>query len=207
MKEILKKVIIKILSIMLVIVLSCGGVYILYNHFVNRALNTDKHEMRTNVEIVKEKLEATAELNTGSYLCTDILTRSDSKKFKDLKIPFTEKSFIISYDGTVKAGIKNLTKAKVTENEDTIIVKLPEIEITGADIDNNSFQKLEESNNIFNSISMEDLNDSQKELKDKMIDRAIEKGILDIAKKTAETLLGEMLASSTGEYEVKIEWQ
>ena len=135
------------------------------------------------------------------------MTRSDSKKFKDLKIPFTEKSFIISYDGTVKAGIKNLTKAKVTENEDTIIVKLPEIEITGADIDNNSFQKLEESNNIFNSISMEDLNDSQKELKDKMIDRAIEKGILDIAKKTAETLLGEMLASSTGEYEVKIEWQ
>ena len=84
---------------------------------------------------------------------------------------------------------------------------MPEIEITGADIDNNSFQKLEESNNIFNSISMEDLNDSQKELKDKMIDRAIEKGILDIAKKTAETLLGEMLASSTGEYEVKIEWQ
>ena len=40
-----------------------------------------------------------------------------------------------------------------------------------------------------------------------MIDRALEKGLLDIAKKTAETLLGEMLASSTGEYEVKIEWQ
>ena len=54
---------------------------------------------------------------------------------------------------------------------------------------------------------MEDLNDAQKELKDKMIDRAVEKGVLDIAKSNAETVLGGMLASPTGEYEVKIEWQ
>ena len=48
---------------------------------------------------------------------------------------------------------------------------------------------------------------AQKELKDKMIDRAVEKGVLDIAKSNAETVLGGMLASPTGEYEVKIEWQ
>ena len=95
----------------------------------------------------------------------------------------------------------------MVENGDTIIVKLPEVEITGADIDNDSFQKLDESNNIFNPISVEDLNDAQKELKDKMIDRAVEKGVLDIAKSNAETVLGGMLASPTGEYEVKIEWQ
>ena len=207
MKDIFKGVAIKILSIILVVVLLCGGGYLLYNHFVDSVLNKSEHETITNVEVVKEKLEATAELNTGSYLCTDVLTKSDSKKFKDWEIPFTEKSFIISYDGTVKAGIKDLTKAEVVENGDTIIVKLPEVEITGADIDNDSFQKLDESNNIFNPISVEDLNDAQKELKDKMIDRAVEKGVLDIAKSNAETVLGGMLASPTGEYEVKIEWQ
>ena len=42
------------------------------------------------------------------------------KKFRDWKIPFTEKSFIISYDGTVKAGIKDLTKAQVTQSGNTI---------------------------------------------------------------------------------------
>lgn len=207
MKDIFKGVAIKLLSIVLVVALLCGAGYLLYNRFVDNVSDKSEHETTTNVEVVKEKLEATAELNTGSYLCTDVLTKSDSKKFKDWEIPFTEKSFIISYDGTVKAGIKDLTKAEVEENGDTIIVKLPKVEITGADIDNDSFQKLDESNNIFNPISVEDINNAQKELKDKMIDRAVEKGVLDIAKSNAETVLGGMLASPTGEYEVKIEWQ
>ena len=48
-------------------------------------------------------------------MCTDVITQADSKKYKDWKIPFTEKSFIVQYDGTVKAGIKDLTKTQVSE--------------------------------------------------------------------------------------------
>ena len=105
MKDIFKGVAIKILSIILVVALLCGGGYLLYNHFVDNVLNKSEHETITNVEVVKEKLEATAELNTGSYLCTDVLTKSDSKKFKDWEIPFTEKSFIISYDEIGRAHV------------------------------------------------------------------------------------------------------
>ena len=50
-----------------------------------------------------------------------------------------------------------------------IIIKLPDVEITGIEIDNDSFEKLDESNNIFNPITVEDLNDAQKDLKDKML--------------------------------------
>ena len=71
-------------------------------------------------------------------------------------------------DRLVKAGIKDLTKADVSQDEDTIIIKLPDVEITGIEIDNDSFEKLDESNNIFNPITVEDLNDAQKDLKDKM---------------------------------------
>lgn len=45
------------------------------------------------------------------------------------------------------------------------------------------------------------------ELKEKMIDRAIEKGVLDIAKSNAETVISGMLESSAGDYDIKIEWQ
>ena len=83
-------------------------------------------------------------------MCTDVITQADSKKYKDWKIPFTEKSFIVQYDGTVKAGIKDLTKTQVSQKGETIIVRLPEVEITGIEIDNDSFEKLDESNNIFN---------------------------------------------------------
>lgn len=135
---------------------------------------------------------------------------SHERKFKTIKgwkIPLTRKSFVISYDGTVKAGIKNLTKAEVIPSEGNVVIKLPEIEITDITIDNDSFKIMDESNNIFNSISIGDLNDAQKELKKKMKESAVEKGVLDIAKNNAETLLSEMLKSPTGDYDVKVEWK
>ncbi len=207
MKDIFKGVAVKIVSLIIIIVILCGGGFLLYRNFANNLSDTIKHETANNVEIVREKLQETAELNTGSYLCTDVLTRADSRKFKDWKIPFTEKSFIVSYDGVVKAGIKDLTKAKITESGNTIIVRLPEVEITETSIDNDSFEKLDESNNIFNPISIEDLNEAQKELKEKMVDRAIEKGVLDIAESNAETIIAGMLENSNDDYEIKVEWE
>lgn len=192
--------------VVIVVILCGGGCFLLYHHFANNLPDENELETVNNVEVVKEKLETAAELNTGSYLCTDVLTRSDSKKFRDWKIPFTEKSFIISYDGTVKAGIKDLTKAQVTQSGNTITIKLPEVEITGAEIDHDSFEKLDESSSLFNPISVEDLNNAQKELKENMIDRAIEKGILDMAKTNAETVISGMLASPAAEYDIKVEW-
>lgn len=107
----------------------------------------------------------------------------------------------------MKVGIKDLTKTEVTQNEENIIVKLPEVEITGIEIDNNSFKMIDKSNNILNSISVKDLNDAQKDLKKKMEERAVEKGVLDLAKNNAEELIAEMLKSPIGAYDVKIEWQ
>lgn len=60
---------------------------------------------------------------------------------------------------------------------------------------------------IFNPISVNDLNDAQKELKKEMKERAIEKGVLDLAKNNAEELVTEMLKSPIGAYDIKIEWQ
>lgn len=207
MKDIFKGVAIKIISIIVLIALISAGIMGLGNHIRNKIMGLDKHETTNSVQVVKEKLKETAELNTGSYLCTDVVTRADSREFKDWKIPFTEKSFIISYDGTVKAGIKDLTKAEVTQNKENVVVKLPEVEITSAEIDNDSFKLLDESNNIFNPIGVSDLNDAQKELKKEMEERAVEKGVLDLAKNNAEELIAEMLKSPIGDYDVKIEWQ
>ena len=207
MKDIFKGVAIKIISIIVLIALiGAGGIYI-RNQVKNKIMGLDQHETTNGIQMVKEKLKETAELNTGSYLCTDVVTRADSRKFKDWEIPFTEKSFIISYDGTVKAGIKDLTKAEVTQNEENVIVKLPEVEITSAEIDNDSFKLLDVSNNIFNPISVEDVNNAQRELKKEMEERAVEKGVLDLAKNNAEELIAEMLKSPIGAYDIKIEWQ
>lgn len=213
MKNIFKSVVVRIISFIVFIALIGGGSIFLYNRVANKVniknkiQKLDQHEKTNNIKIVKEKLKETAELNTGSYLCTDVVTRADSRKFKDWNIPFTKKSFIISYDGTVKAGIKDLTKAKVIQTEKNVVVKLPEVEITSAEIDSDSFRLLDESNNIFNPISVEDVNNAQKKLKKEMEERAVEKGVLDLAKNNAEELIAEMLKSPIGAYDIKIEWQ
>lgn len=207
MKDIFKGVAIKILSIIVVVGLLAGGVYLAYHHFVGKITDASGHDVENSVEVIKEKLEDTAELNTGSYLCTDVISSADSRTFKDWEIPLTEKSFIVQYDGVVKAGIKDFTQAEVSQQGDSIIVKLPEVEITGAEIDNDSFVKLDESNNIFNPITVDDLNEAQKDLKEKMCESAKKKGILDMAKSNAETLLTGMLESSNGDYEIVIEWK
>ena len=59
-------------------------------------------------------------------------------------------------------------------------------------------------NNIFLiQITVEDLNDAQKDLKDKMEKQAIEKGVLDIARENAETVISGIVS----DYDVQIEWQ
>lgn len=206
MKDVFKGVAIKILSIIVIIAILGGVAYGGYRYMKTKAEANKGHETVNNIEVIKEKLVSTAELNTYSYLCTDVITRADSKTFKDWKIPFTEKSFIVQYDGTVKAGISDLTKAQVTEEGEKIVVKLPEVEITSAEIDNDSFEKLDESNNIFNPITVEDLNDAQKDLKEKMIAQAINKGILDEAKANAETIIAGMLNGTT-DNDIVIDWQ
>lgn len=203
MKDVLKGVATKILTIVVIIVLLGVGVHFGYNKIKPKITN----EETSNVKIIKEKLEKAAELNTGNYLCTDVITKANSKKFKNWKIPLTEKSFTVQYDATVKAGIKDLTKADVRQKGKDIIVKLPKVEITGVSIDNNSFKKLDESNNIFNPINIEDLNNAQKDLKEKVIVQAKKKGVLKVAKNNAETLIIGMLSSTNDNYKIKIEWK
>ena len=117
------------------------------------------------------------------------------------------RTFTVQYDATVKAGIKDLTKADVIQKGKGIIVKLPKVEITGVSIDNDSFKKLDESNNLFNPINIEDLNNAQKDLKEKVIEQSKKKGVLKVTKNNAETLITGMLSSVNGDYKIKIEWK
>ena len=206
MKNLLKTVLGRILASVLILVIIAVGVIVGYKCIKKKYTLNVEHIATNSIEIVKEKLEKAAELNTGSYFCTSVLTKTDSKEVKGWKIPLTEKSFIISYDGVVKSGIKDLTKCEVKLKDETIIIKVPAVEITSIEIDNESFQKLDENNNIFNRIKIEDLNNAQIELKEKMKQHAIDKGVLELAKSNAENILRSLL-NFDDEYEIKIEWQ
>ena len=190
--------------------LAVAGVFAIGMNLVN--VYTESHTQvednkKSTVTVIQEKLDEMAELNTASYVSTSVLNKSDFKQILKKDVWFTKRTLIISYDSTVKAGIKDLTQAEVTQKEDKVLVTLPEVEITGVEIDNDSFQRYDESDNAFNPVTSEYINEAQQDLKDYIEERAIEKGLLDLAETNAEKILKELLESPDGEYTVEIQWK
>ena len=181
--------------------LAVAGVFAIGMNLVN--VYTESHTQvednkKSTVTVIQEKLDEMAELNTASYVSTSVLNKSDFKQILKKDVWFTKRTLIISYDSTVKAGIKDLTQAEVTQKEDKVLVTLPEVEITGVEIDNDSFQRYDESDNAFNPVTSDYINEAQQDLKDSIEERAIEKGLLDLAETNAEKILKELLEIPDG---------
>lgn len=162
--------------------------------------------------IVEQRLETAARLETADFFCTCVDNYEDKINLKeDLKIPvnlnlpLTAKSFLVSYDGTVSAGIKDLSKATVTENKDgTLTIILPQVEIFETTLNNESLEVFDEKNNSLNKITIKDYNDAQIRIKDKIKEEALKNGIIKTAQKNAEIVIKSMFADM--DKEVKIEW-
>ena len=163
-------------------------------------------------EVVEERLSASAKLQTADYFCTCIDHYEDKINLKeDLKLPFdvnlpgTKKSFIVSYSGTVSAGIKDLSKAKVKQNKDgSITITLPDVEIFDTIVDNKSITIHNEDNNNLNKLSITDYNNSIIRIKDKIKEEAMDKGIIKSAKKNAEDIVKNLFSDI--DTEIKIKW-
>lgn len=146
------------------------------------------------LEEVESRINDIGELSTVEYLYSDAGKFTDAHQIKDFNIPLTTKSFIVKWDGSIKAGI-DLAKLKVNINEDskTIVMHLPKAEILSHEIDENSLQTLDETKNIFNPISVDDVATFIGESKDYMEEKAVKNGLLDKAIDNVQTVIKEQL--------------
>ena len=94
----------------------------------------------------------------------------------------------------IKAGVKlDLVTIEVKEDENKIIVSVPAAEILSYEIDSDSVEVLDEKNNIFNNITVDDKVKFDAATEDAMKQRAIENGLLEKAQKNAENILLRLL--------------
>ena len=87
--------------------------------------------------VLQNQLSEIRELATVTYAYTNMAQFESSNDFYGVKIPFTTKSFILTYDGTVKAGV-DLDGAEVSVSGTTVTITLPEAEILSHEIDPSS---------------------------------------------------------------------
>ena len=144
----------KNLLIILLIIIA-GIFYGLYYFEHNQLLEVESKEIITS-DIVESRINEISELATVSYRYKDVLQLRDHKEFNGVKIPFSEKSFILVYKGEVKAGI-DLSDIEI-EVDDSNNVKIicQSSKILTHTIDENSIQVVDENDGFLNELKYED---------------------------------------------------
>lgn len=87
------------------------------------------------IDLIKSKIKDIGELATIEYLYTDAGKFEDVKQAWGINIPFTSKSFITKWDGTIKAGIQvDQIVVDVNNANKEIIIHMPKAEILSHDV-------------------------------------------------------------------------
>lgn len=153
--------------------------------------------------LISEQLNALRELVTTEYLYTNSGKYENQNQItiigKDINIPFTGKRFIVAYDGRIKAGI-DIGKAQIDIDEAAraITIALPKSEIISHETFEDTLVVLDETNNVFNPISIENYNEFVSEQKDGMEKKAIERGLLTNADAEAKRMVQSFLSQIPG---------
>ncbi|OFK78994.1 hypothetical protein HMPREF2800_06185 [Anaerosphaera sp. HMSC064C01] len=170
--------------------------------FRKKFIGLNKEE---RVDNLKASIEDIGDLVTVEYNYTDILTYKDSLTLMDMKIPFTDKSYIIKYNGYIKAGV-DLSKAVVKDIKETSIeLDVPVATITDSVLDEKSMVILDQKNNIFNPLDLGDYQDTlKKELNAREL-KAKKDGLLERAQDNADKILRKLL-QGLGFKDIKINY-
>lgn len=106
---------------------------------------------------IKNSFESIAELSVEEYNFTKVGKFSEeNKQLLGIGVPLTGKNFLITYDGTVKAGLQDISEVNVEINDLTqmITVDVPSSVVLSSHIEPDSIQQYDQSNNPLNQLEV-----------------------------------------------------
>ena len=186
----MKKVRNYILLIALIVITIAFGV--LYSKYSNLTIESD---LTVISETIEEKVSKIIEISTVKYNYTDVVVYKDSKRFKGLNLPFTNKSFMIKYGGYIKAGV-DLSEVEIEViDEKTIKITMDKPIILDNVINEEDVYIYDEKESVFNKLSFTDLYEVLIEEKVKTEEEAKDRGILNEAEKNTKEIINSLLES------------
>ena len=166
----------------------------------NDIMGTISAKLSDEAKLITQSAEISFPYDTGK----DYRTLPNT----NIKIPFTAKNIQIHYRYTVNAGIKDLTQAEYESNGSTLIIKLPKVEILNDETDIGTYDESKNSNNPFNQVNADEINNLLVMLKDKATQRSIDEGILVRAENYTEDLLNEKFKNILEDkYDIDVQWK
>lgn len=152
---------------------------------------------------ISEELSSLKELVTKEYLYTNADKYENQNQVTirnwDINIPLTGKSFLLAYDGRIKAGV-DLSRAEIQVDEErrTITVTLPPSEILSHEIFEDDIRVFDEKDSIFNKITIDNYNEFVAEQKTVMEQKATDMGLLTGADREARGSVNAFLSMMPG---------
>ena len=162
----------------------------------------DAEPMITSQQI-SEELNSLKELVTKEYLYTNADRYENRSQVTirnwDISIPLTGKSFLLAYDGRIKAGV-DLSRAEIQVDEErrTVTVTLPASEILSHEIFEDQVRVFDEKDSLFNKITIDNYNEFVAEQKAVMEQKAVDMGLLTEADQEARGSVNAFLSMMPG---------
>ncbi|MPM84561.1 hypothetical protein SDC9_131634 [bioreactor metagenome] len=144
---------------------------------VSSSFSTKKN-LEKKCDLVTEKLTTISELATVKYNYSNVISIKDSLKYKDFVIPFTEKSFVVKYNGYITAGI-DLSQAKTYIENNELSILLPSSKILNHTVNEDEIYIFDEKSSAFNKLHINDMLNEIISEKAAMEDKLVKEGFLD----------------------------
>ncbi len=143
-------------------------------------------------ELIAGELSDLSEHASLEYRYTNVGKFEDRVDFYGWQVPWTTKSFIITYDGALKLGLRGNEVQFRTQGQE-VILKLPPAQILSHEIYEDKIEVLDQSKNIFNPIQIEDYTSFAADRKREVEEKARQDGLFEEAQTRAEVQLGRLL--------------
>lgn len=177
----------RVLSVVLLVVLVAG-----ISFFVG--MMRERHSSGTEIttDLIANRITSVKKLITTEYHYTNMGSMENQNEFYGWKVPFTRKSFILSYDGVIYAGV-DIDRSDIEVEGKEIVIDLPEAEVLSHEIKEESVTVFDEQTSVFNPIEIGDYISFSSDQKKVMEDKAIAGGLLNQAEENTREAIEEVL--------------
>ncbi|MDK2564642.1 DUF4230 domain-containing protein [Romboutsia sedimentorum] len=176
----------KIVILLFILIVVTTGSYFIYKFKTNQNIYKDNTK-------VMDTISQVLNLSTVKYSYSNVVTVKKDKSINDIKIPFTEKSFIIKYNGVINGGVKpediNISK----NTGDKIFIEIERCEILDHYIDDDNIYVYDVKSSIFNKLEIQDVLEDISKYKKEYEEKALKEGLMDEIKNSTKSSIKNML--------------
>lgn len=157
-------------------------------------LKSNRRQYTDNTKVLST-ISQVLDLNTVKYTYSNIVSVKKDKSINDIKIPFTEQSFIIKYEGVINGGIKPEDINIIDNTGKKIIIEVNQCRILDHYIDDENLYVYDIKNSIFNKLDTNEILNDISKYKQEYEEKLINEGFMEEVESNTKASLTNMLKS------------